>query len=186
MRAVVAILVVLLSGVPAMAQTCTPVKLTFHSGWQYNAATVYGEWVPAGEVWLIQFAGVASNDGRAFQPRLQQQRPAADGTCCWLIPGDVSTAVAPTPQQAIGRAWILEAGDRIAARTNITLGDLALLYSGWKFPDTCLPRLLGVDVPVSAGGTIPNLAPLVTAATAAAATLTQAASDLTALSQSVP
>lgn len=180
MRTIVALLCCLVVA-PARAQQldCTPQRVQGHSGWATNTAVAYGAWVPPGEIWLLKTAGVVTNDPTPLEYKLQiEQEVLSQGNaCCWLQPLVSVGRTEATPKLALDRPVILEAGERLAARTHATVVDLALLYSGWKFPSACLGRLLGV------ASASPGLAPDFSATAAAA---TDAASALTKLAKSLP
>lgn len=151
------VLACLLVAAPAQAQTCLPTPVQGHSGWSQQSDYVTGATVPAGEVWLITDAGVASNDSQLVDVRLQREEPvlSQQGACCWYIPIAVTASTGATPKAALLRPVYVQAGQRLAARTPVPLGDMALLYSGFAFPAACLQRLLGMDAPVSATATTP-------------------------------
>lgn len=209
MRTLALILVLAVSPMSVFAQTCVPERIEY-SKWgapgqavvpvaKYWTAQANGyegdpnDFVPSGEVWLIKVAGGATDAPQSLHWMLQIEHHLADGQCCFMIPlYRNQAALAGTPILALERPIILEAGERLSLRVNGLVGTVnkaSLLYSGWRFSSVCLPQLLGVAVVTSSGGgsvSLPNFGPMVEAAQATAAALSQAASDLNALSNSVP
>ena len=183
MRPAIATLLLCALPVVAQAQTCTPTRLQYHSGWLFNAAYVYGPYVPEGEVWKIERGGVASNDSAIREIMFQvEERVVSQGNvCCWMIPVARSYVSPATPKSAVDQPLILIPGDRFSARLNATLTDLALLYTGWKYPLECLPRLLGMEAKASgtsgSGGDSPDLTAFASAARASATALNEVASQ---------
>jgi hypothetical protein len=151
-------LIVLLSPVSALAQSCTPVAMEYLLWGDPGQGIVAGEFVPVGEAWKIRAAGVATDDGRQLEWMMQIQHTLKDGQCCWLIPLHRQTGTAGgTPVLAIDREVILTTGERLASRVNGLASDKrqALLYVGWRFPVACLPRLLGVEDVATGGSGVP-------------------------------
>lgn len=171
MKSLIATLLLCVLPAVAQAQTCTPTRLQYHSGWFNNAAYVAGPYVPEGEVWKIERGGVASNDSSVREIMFQvEERVISQGNvCCWMIPVARSYVSPATPKSAIDQPLILLPGDRFSARLNATLTDLALLYSGWSYPAVCLTRLLGME---AKAGEVPDLSGLTNAAKTAAEALT--------------
>ena len=127
------------------------------AGWQ-----VAGDAVPAGEVWLIQTCGIATNDPRLFSYRMQIVRA---GHSHVLKVNE--TLQGSTPVLCVDRPVILLPGDVLVARVNgapadygngdggtITDAGMALLYTGWKFPIADLPKLLFGGGSVTAAPTV--------------------------------
>jgi len=147
-RALVALCVLALTPakVGAQAADCTPRQLQLLT-WTHNSATVYSDAVPAGEVWQLFRAGVASNDPTRLDVRMQIQEPveAQANACCWLIPLASAEATSSTPRLSWGSdkdPQLMLPGQRIAVRLNGTLADLAVLGSGFKYPLACLSYLV--------------------------------------------
>jgi hypothetical protein len=177
-------LILLLSPVPALAQSCAPAAMEYLLWGDPGQGIVAGEFVPVGEVWKIRAAGIATDDGRQLEWMMQIQHTLKDGQCCWLIPLHRQTGTSGgTPVLAIEREIILTTGERLASRVNGLALDKrqALLYVGWRFPVACLPRLLGVqDVAIDgSGGPAPDLSAL-------RAALTEMAAAAHAAAESVP
>ena len=131
-------------------------RVQFHSGWFTNSAYIQGEQVPAGQVWLIQLAGLCSNDPALVGAELQVEEPvlSQNNVMHWAMPAPTTAATAGTPKVELLRSLVLVEGQRIAGRTTAPLADLALLYSGWSFPATLLPQLLGVNAAPDFSGVI--------------------------------
>ena len=109
---------------------------------------VDGETVPAGEVWLIQSAGIATEDYRALDYMLQHVVPPG-----WYVPLERSVQAGSTPVLALGRSIILQEGEYLRTRVNSggqAFARMALLYTGWKFPASDLSKLLGLSVTAAA------------------------------------
>lgn len=121
-------------------------RVQFHSGWHASSAYIQGDQVPAGEAWLIQLAGLVSNDPALVGAKLQVEEPvlSQNNVMHWAMPAPTTAATAGTPKVELLRSLVLVEGQRIAGRTTAPLADLALLYSGWSFPVALLPQLLGV------------------------------------------
>lgn len=152
--------VALVAPLGAQTSDCTPQPIEYLLWGEPGQAIVpvstdTNNYVPEGEVWRIRAAGIATDDGQMLEWMLQIQHRLANGACCWLIPLHRQTgSAAGTPVLALSREVLLTSGERLSARVN-GLGPtkkMALLYVGWRFPATCLPRLLGVEagaVPVA-------------------------------------
>lgn len=176
-RALAPLCVLLLTAEPVAAQTCTPTRIQHHSGWLSNANYAPGATVPEGEVWVIERGGIASNDSAMREVNFQiEEKVVSQGSvCCWSIPIANRYATGATPKSAITGPHVLLPGDRLAARMNANLTDLALLYSGWSYPLACLPRVLGMQ---QASGSVDY--------GAFSAALEQAATALQGVVQAVP
>lgn len=97
--------------------------------------------VPADEAWLIQTCGIATNDSRPFEYRMQLVR---NGHYHPLHCNAGPTG--STPVLAVTRPFVMAPGDYLKSRVNAgeDYAGMALLYSGWSFPVADLPKLLGV------------------------------------------
>jgi hypothetical protein len=138
-----------------------------------------GGYVPDGEVWLIDKAGISSTIPNAAEFMLEVQHKvwSQNNVCCWLIPAMRMTgAPSGTPTLALDRPLIMPAGDRLGARVNgiTSSSHIGLFYTGWKFPAGCTAALL---LP---GPTNITIAPPTdfSAMTAAALSLEQAAAAI--------
>jgi hypothetical protein len=185
MRIVFALLALFVAA-PVAAQTCTPVAvqtLAWGSPGQdivpaYTDKTT--NLVPAGEVWIIKAAGIGqgADPGAAIEYRLQVDHQWPDGSY-WYTPLEITTPQRGTPTIALTRTIILEAGERISARSNSMPngGTMYVMALGWKLPASCLSQVMGlVQAQVSSG---PNYGPWVAAVQSAVA-------DLHALAQTAP
>jgi hypothetical protein len=185
MRLLLTLALIGLTALPAQAQiACVPAAMEYLRWGAAGEGIVAGDFVPAGEAWMIRAAGIATDDGRSLEWMMQIQHTLASGVCCWLVPLHRENGYAAgTPTLAITREVLLIAGERLAARVNSIAADkrMALIYVGWRYPDTCLPRLLGVETPIAGsggGGGTPDLSALLAAATTAAGALTQLAASV--------
>lgn len=126
-----------------------------------GALQVDGAEVPPDQVWLVQTCGIATNDPRPFDYRMQIVR---SGHYHPLHCNPQPTG--STPVLAVERAFLMMPGDMLKARVNAggDFGGMALLYSGWTCPLSDLSRLLGV-------ATTPDLSVFVAQCQAAASAL---------------
>jgi hypothetical protein len=107
-----------------------------------------GMWgfVPEGEVWRIDMAGIsrmhidgAAPAGYTFQPLdfMLQVQTHTGGACCWLIPIEIAPrATTMTPCLALTHTVILTAGMRLMARANSlpATEKMGLEFIAAKFP----------------------------------------------------
>lgn len=72
--------------------------------------------------------------------------PASAGDCCWLMPVEpMRLPSAGTPEHALSRVIVLEAGQRLSARINVALdppwpGQFGIMYEGREYPVACRSR----------------------------------------------
>lgn len=134
----------------------------FFSKWgNPGQALIEGPFVPNGKIWIIEYAGITTKDGRSFEWMMQVtvKNPNGDGSVnhslvpCHRDPGYSSG----TPVLAIPRRIILTAGKTLSARCNGLYADpehpelnniMGLLFSGWEVPANCLGSLIGIGAPV--------------------------------------
>jgi hypothetical protein len=112
---------------------------------------VTGDVVPQGQVWLVQAAGIATDDGRFLEWMMQIKvnNPNGKGGY-WLVPlHRQSGTSAGTPTLAIDRSVILMPEEALCARVSGLAADrkIALVYSGFSFNEGMLPYLLGIPAP---------------------------------------
>lgn len=187
---VVAALAVLLCAASVSAQTCMPTPYNYISQWSteaspevlpaqiaanYNPRHVFGPAIPAGQVMLLREVGISTNDGRSWPYMLELLEVQPDSTYIYhsIMSPQVSYSTPAAGVMAPSRFVVLS-GERLAARVNAdtSFAGFRLMFSGFLFPDTCLPVLLGVQTAtVTASGTTnpPGTSPLNTNAVLAAA-----------------
>lgn len=113
--------------------------LEFTKWGQVGEQQVDGEVVPAGEVWLVQTCGIATNNNSACDYMMQIVRA---GHFHPLFKNEAPQG--STPVLAVNRSFILIPGDMLKARVNggSNYQQMCLLYSGWKMPIEKLPYLI--------------------------------------------
>lgn len=154
-RALLFALVVLVLAPTLNAQDCTPMRLK-HLSWGPQGQAIWPTptywanpelslaFVPDGEVWRIDAAGIATSDGRQLEWMLQIELKVEQ----MLVPLERPTGFAAgTPVMALTRPVILMPGERLSARVNASPlnGQMALIFIGWRYPIACLSRLLGME-----------------------------------------
>jgi len=159
-------LVALLTAGPATAQTldCTPTPIqTLAWGTAGQAIVPVAEdkttnVVPVGDLWIIKAAGIGQgvDPGVALEYRLQIDHQWPD-LSWWYTAVEIVTPQRGTPVLALTRPLLLEAGERLSARSNTMPngGTMYVMALGWRVPAACLPRLLGLVAPVSGTTTAP-------------------------------
>ena len=188
MRRLLCIAFVVLAASRVSAQTCTPTPIRTLI-WGTPGQTIVppnedktSNLVPAGKVWLIKAAGIGqgADPGVAIEYRLQIDHIGTDLTF-WYTAIEVYPLMRGTPVLALTRPIILEAGERLSARSNSMPngGTMYVMALGWEFPASCLSTLLGLT---SSSGT--TSAPLDFSALITATTTLQTAAN--ALQAAIP
>lgn len=183
MRLILTTVCLLTFGAPVSAQDCTPQRLK-HLSWAPAGQAIWPTptywanpelflaFVPDGEVWRIDAAGIATTDGRALEWMLQIELKAEQ----MLVPLERPTGLAGgTPVMAMTRPIILMPGERLSARVNAAPlnGQMALIFLGWRYPIACVSRVLGME-PVSVNSSAPpDFSAVITAAQGFAQALQQ-------------
>jgi hypothetical protein len=178
-----------LASANASAQTCTPVPVRTLA-WGSAGQSIVPPFedkttniVPAGKVWLIKAAGIGqgADPGAALEYRLQIDHQWPDASYWYTAIEVTATPQRGTPVLALTRSIVLEAGERISARSNSMPngGTMYVMALGWEFPASCLPSLVGMTTVVS-GGTTTTPPPDFSALIAAATGLQSAATTLVA------
>lgn len=196
-----ACLVIMFVAGSALAQDCTPVAIYGKVGWSNdsaqnlppdasaswqvqqdtNIAHIFSSAVPAGQVWRLRTISLSTGYGGNAEYMVEHLVNVPNGYHYHAIArGSAGATPALAVSSADLRADIFVAGERIGWRTSGP-GPIFGMWSGWAFPASCLPRLLGVDTPVitTTTGAPPDFSALLQAAQNAAAALTT-------LSQSAP
>jgi hypothetical protein len=177
------VLLLLLVAAPVAAQTCAPTYMVQSTYWSddpmsliipdSNRAHIFTQPVPAGQVWKMRSISLSTKDGNAREYMIEWLVAVPGGNHYHEIArGSAAGTPALHVAPADAAAMILQPGERLAGRVNgdpSTFPGIALYFSGWSFPVTCLARLLGAEAPAT--GTAPDLSSLVQAATAAATAL---------------
>ena len=149
----------------AFAQTCAPVGINNgtgeYLGWGQPGQRIVwaGLTVPAGKVWLVQDIGLATTDNRQLPYAIQHLHPNGHYvpvTGMTQAAGQLPTGALGTPTAAWTGRLVLTAGSALGGRVNAPedFATMAVLFTGWEFPDACLARLLGAEAPTSGSGPI--------------------------------
>lgn len=179
----VSLLLLLLGAAVARAQTCTPTREGNYgdgalqgSTWTTNGA-VFGQRVPAGEVWEFNVIGIGAQASITWSAYYALEVVYRVPAVPVGANGDFYIPLVPMTQVPLGNtpilSWsgrlILQEGETVKARTVGMVGhgvSLQLFYIAWRYPASCLPRLLGVE---SSGGSSASVPPPTIAALVAAA-----------------
>jgi len=171
---------------PAGAQECVPVYGWGQTLWSNDAANpgtyppnansahVFGEPVPAGQIWKMRTIALATDDGRTMEYFIEHltNKPPNPFPNYHRIAGGIGSGTPPMHvSPADAAALVLLPGERLAGRSNAPNAQMVnrgmlLLYSYFSFAEACLGRALGMSSAGTTGST--SFAALVQAAQAAA------------------
>lgn len=191
-RVCLAVVTLVLYPATSYAQSCAPTEIPpmFRQAAATDPSHADGDFVPDGEVWLIRAAGIGTYQyvGPGLEYKLQIERaiywPSGEYAGTWLIPLHVNQAlVQGTPMLALERQVILMPKERLVARVTSPPSGLLinLFYLGFKFPLSCLERLVVPSSVVQGEQSVavsPDFSALIAAAQEAAAKLTTLAASV--------
>lgn len=118
-----------------------------------NGGVVYGPIVPQSEAWLVDGAGLFTNDqyptGSEWMMEVIEPIPEQTGLvdsadpnrCCWRIPVAKQLGALATPLLALSRPLVLRPGQRLAGRTNASGHAFGIDGTFWRFSANCAATL---------------------------------------------
>lgn len=187
------VLVSLLLSAPAAAQTCTPTPF-YVVGSGVTGGFLRGVFVPAGEIWKVEYGGLGYNGIQALS-QVPDFSLEVEHFGDALYPVELSPVPfnkwGGTPVMALTRSILLPENTRLVARfNNLAASDatnIHLTYAGFKLPASQAACFFGGVGIVQGGSAQPqDFSALLAAAQAAATKLVDSAAALTELSHSAP